>query len=41
MDMDVYEWICEYGDILVLVYRYDEIDIGMMEGRGELIKVYR
>lgn len=30
MDMCEYRWICKYEDILVLVYRYDGIDIGMM-----------
>lgn len=31
IDMYEYKWICGYEDILVLVYRYSGIDIGMME----------
>lgn len=41
LDMDEYEWICEYEDILVLVYRYSGIDIGVMGEEGEKMKVYR
>lgn len=33
MDMYEYRWICGYEDILVLVYRYDEIDIGIVKKR--------
>lgn len=34
MDMYEYRWICGYEDILVLVYRYSGIDIGMMGKEG-------
>lgn len=33
MGMDVYRCICEYEDILVLVYRYSGIDIGIVRKR--------
>ena len=35
MDMDEYRWICGYEDILVLVYRYKRIDIGMIREEGK------
>ena len=41
LDMDEYKWICEYGDILILVYRYSGIDIGVVGEEGEKIKIYR
>lgn len=37
MGMDVYRCICEYEDILVLVYRYSGIDIGIVRKRQRYI----
>lgn len=38
IDMDEYRWICGYENILVLMYRYNGIDIEVME---EKIEIYR
>lgn len=37
MDMDEYRCICEYGNILVLVYRQKRVDIGMVKKRQRYI----
>lgn len=35
MGMDEYRCICEYENILVLVYRYSGIDIGIVGKEGK------